>query len=297
MNRFIKNQSIKLIAGILFFSLTITSCKKSTDSQYITTNALVKLDTMNLAYGTDPSQKIDLYLPATRTDANTKVIVLIHGGAWSAGDKSDFTSLIPTLQSGLPNYAIININYRLAAPPSTNLWPTQQTDVNAAFDYIVSNANYFHYNANKIAILGASAGAHLALLKAYHYNADNRIKAVIDFFGPTDMADLYNFQIGVQKQLFELFMNGTPATNASGYFNASPLSFVATGVPPTIIFHGTADAVVPYSQSVRLNTALENAAVGHQYNEYPGEPHGQFNATNTADAYAKAIGFTLFNVQ
>jgi acetyl esterase/lipase len=297
MNRFINNQSIKLIAGILFFSLTITSCKKSTDSQYITTNALVKLDTMNLAYGTDPSQKIDLYLPATRTDANTKVMVLIHGGAWSAGDKSDFTSLIPTLQSGLANYAIININYRLAAPPSTNLWPTQQTDVNAAFDYIVSKANYFHYNANKMAVYGESAGAHLALLKAYRYNADNRIKAVIDVFGPTDMADLYNFQIGVQKQLFELFMGGTPTTNATAYFNASPLSFVVTGVPPTIIFHGTADAVVPYSQSVRLNTALENAAVGHQYNEYPGEPHGQFNATNTADAYSKAIGFTLFNVQ
>ena len=298
MNRFLNNATSKLVLGILFFSLTVTSCKKSSDAGAdITTNAAVKLDTINLAYGTDPSQKIDLYLPATRTDANTKVMVLIHGGAWSAGDKSDFTSLIPTLQSGLANYAIININYRLAAPPSTNLWPTQQTDVNAAFDYIVSKASYFHYNPNKMAVMGASAGAHLALMKAYHYNSDSRIKAVVDFFGPTDMADLYNFQTGVQKQLFELFMGGTPTTNATAYFNASPLSFVATGVPPTIIFHGTADAVVPYSQSVLLNTALENAAVGHQYNEYPGEPHGQFNATNTADAYSKAIGFTLFNVQ
>jgi len=297
MNRFLNNAASKLVIGIFIFSLTITSCKKTSDAVAdITTNAAVKLDTMNLAYGTDPSQKIDLYLPAARTDANTKVMVLIHGGAWSAGDKSDFTSLIPTLQSGLANYAIININYRLAAPPSTNLWPTQQTDVNAAFDYIVSKASYFHYNPNKMAVMGASAGAHLALLKAYHYNSDNKIKAVVDFFGPTDMVDLYNFQTGLQKQLFELFMSGTPTTNTTGYFNASPLNFVTTGVPPTIIFHGTADAVVPYSQSVRLNTALQNAGIGHQYKEYSGETHG-FNPTNNADALSKAIAFTLANVQ
>ncbi|MFY7964053.1 MAG: alpha/beta hydrolase fold domain-containing protein [Chitinophagaceae bacterium] len=292
------NTSFKNIIGIaILFSLTITSCTKSSDGVEATTNVAVKLDTMNLAYGTDLNQKMDMYLPANRSDANTKVFVLIHGGAWSAGDKSDFATLIPALQSGLTNYAIININYRLAAPPSTNLWPTQQTDVNAAFDYIVSKANYYHYNANKIAVMGASAGAHLAMLKAYHYNTENRIKAVVDYFGPTDMSDLYNFQVGVQKQLFELFMGGTPATNASVYANASPLTFVTASVPPTIIFHGTADAVVPYSQSVRLKTALTTAGVVNEYNEYAGEPHGQFNTTNTFDAATKTLSFTQAHVQ
>jgi len=284
----------KLLTTILVFSVFITSCKKSTDNVEITTNASVKIDTLNVAYGSDANQKMDIYLPANRTDATTKVFVMIHGGAWSAGDKSDFATMIPSLQSGLSNYVIININYRLAAPPSTYLWPTQQIDVNAAFDYIVSKASYYHYNANKIAVMGASAGAHLALLKAYHYNSDNRIKAVIDYFGPTDMADLYNFQTGVQKQLFELFMSGTPTTNATAYLNASPLTFVTSTAPPTIIFHGTADVVVPYSQSVLLNNALYDAGVGHQYNEYAGEPHGQFSTANSIDALSKTLAFTSF---
>lgn len=289
--------SIKLLTTILAFTLLCTSCKKTTETAEITSNASVKIDTINVAYGTDASQKMDIYLPANRTDSTTKVFVMIHGGAWSAGDKSDFATMIPLLQSGISNCVIININYRLAAPPSTNLWPTQQSDVIAAFDYIVSKASYYHYNAKKIAVMGASAGAHLALLKAYRYNSDNRIKAVIDYFGPTDMADLYNFQTGIQKQLFELFMSGTPTNNATAYANASPLTFVTSTVPPTIIFHGTADAVVPYTQSISLSNALYNAGVANQYNEYAGEPHGQFNATNTADALAKTLTFTNFYLQ
>jgi acetyl esterase/lipase len=298
MNKTNNKSILQLVALCFFFSMTIISCKKDTNANIeTTTNAAIKLDTIDVAYGSDPLQKMDIYLPTNRTDATTKVLVMIHGGAWSAGDKADFNANISSFQAGLSNYAIININYRLAAPPSTNLWPTQQTDVNAAFDYIVSKASYYHFNANKIAIMGASAGAHLGLLKAYHYNSDNRIKAVVDFFGPTDMADLYNFQTGLNQQLFVLFMGGTPTSNAAAYSNASPLTFVSATAPPTIIFHGTADAVVPYSQSARLSTALQTAGVPNQYNQYVGEPHGQFSVANTTDAYNKAIAFTLLNVQ
>ena len=298
MNSFKSNVSSKFLAYIFLFLIAFSSCKKDTNTTVdTTTNANVKLDVLNVAYGTEALQNMDIYLPANRTDATTKVVVLIHGGAWSAGDKNDYNTEIPVFQAGLSNFAFININYRLAAPPSTNLWPTQQTDVNAAFDYIISKASYYHYNPNKIVVMGASAGAHLAMLKAYHYNSDNRVKAVVDYYGPTDMADLYNFQTGVQKQLFELFMGGTPTSNATAYSNASPLSFITASVPPTIIFHGTADAVVPYSQSTRLKTALNTAGVIHQYNEYAGETHGFSNQVNITNSYNKAIAFVLANVQ
>jgi acetyl esterase/lipase len=288
---------IKHCLVIFVISVYLSSCTKSSDSTSTsnTTNASVKLDTMNVTYGLDAAQKMDIYLPPNRSDANTKVFVMIHGGAWTAGDKSDFNSTIPSVQSGLGNYAVININYRLAVPPSTNLWPTQINDVNTAFDYIVANANYYHFNPNKIVVMGASAGAHLGLLKAYKYNSDKKIKAVVDYFGPTDMADLYNFQVGIQKQLFELFMGGTPTSAPTTYTNASPLFSVATGVPPTIIFHGTADAVVPLSQSTRLKTALQTAGVVQQYTEYAGEGHGVFNSTNTLDAYNKFVAFCIAN--
>lgn len=289
---------VKAIAIFFLFATTFSACKKDTTTTVDTTsNAAVKLDELNVAYGTEALQNMDIYLPANRTDAATKVVVLIHGGAWSAGDKNDYNNEIPFFQAGLANYAFININYRLAAPPSTNLWPTQQTDVNAALDFIVSKASHYHYNANKIIVMGASAGAHLAMLKAYRYNSDNRIKAVVDFYGPTNMTDLYNFQTGVQKQLFELFMSGTPSTNATAYSNASPVNFVTATAPPTIIFHGTADAVVPYAQSVQLKTALTNAGVVYQYNEYAGEAHGFSNQANVTDSYNKAIAFVLANVQ
>lgn len=281
---------------ILALTIYLSSCTKSTDTAptSITTNAIVKLDTLNVSYGTDAAQKMDIYLPPNRSDANTKVFLMIHGGAWTAGDKSDFNTTIPAIQTGLSNYAVININYRLAVPPSTNLWPTQINDVNTAFEYIVANANYYHYNANKIVVMGTSAGAHLGLLKAYKYNTDKKVKAVVDYFGPTDMADLYNFQVGIQKQLFELFMGGTPTSAPTTYTNASPLFSVATSVPPTIIFHGTADAVVPLSQSTRLKTALQTSGVIHQYNEYAGEGHG-FGPTNSLDAFNKFIAFCIVN--
>jgi acetyl esterase/lipase len=289
---------IKSLVVFLLFVSTFTACKKDAATTIdTTTNASIKLDVLNVAYGTEALQNMDIYLPANRTDANTKVVVLIHGGAWSAGDKNDYNNEIPVMQAGLSNYAFININYRLAAPPSTNLWPTQQTDVNAAIDYIVSKAGYYHYNANKIIVMGASAGAHLAMLKAYRYNADSRIKAVVNYYGPTDMVDLYNFQTGVQKQLFELFMSGTPASNATAYSNASPVNFVTSAAPPTIIFHGTADVVVPYAQSVKLKTALTTAGVVHQYHQYTGETHGFTSQANIADSYSKAIAFVLANVQ
>ena len=286
----------KQLSAIIFIAFFIGSCTKSSDTAApsTTTNTATKLDTMNVAYGLDAAQKMDIYLPANRSDANTKVFVMIHGGAWTAGDKSDFNSTIPSIQSGLGNYAIINVNYRLAVPPSTNLWPTQINDINTAFDYIIANANYYHFNPNKIVVMGASAGAHLGMLKAYKYNTNNRIKTVVDYFGPTDMADLYNFQVGLQKQLFELFMGGTPTSVPMVYTNASPLFAVTSSSPPTTIFHGTADNVVPLSQSTRLKTALQTASVLYQYTEYAGDGHG-FNTTNSLDAYNKFISFCMAN--
>ncbi|MBK7289651.1 MAG: hypothetical protein IPI78_05040 [Chitinophagaceae bacterium] len=67
-----------------------------------------KKNMLNVAYGTDAQQKMDIYLPANRTATNTKVLILIHGGGWTSGDKTDFSSaLIDTLNKRFPNYAIL----------------------------------------------------------------------------------------------------------------------------------------------------------------------------------------------
>lgn len=281
---------LKVIAFAVSFSVIISSCKKS-DSSDPGTDASVQLTLTDVAYGTDAAQKMDVYLPAGRRNDSTSVLILIHGGGWTAGDKADFSTFIPSLQANLFKCAIINVNYRLASLSGTNLWPTQIDDINAAFEYVTSKASYYHFNAAKIAVLGASSGAQLALLKGYKYNGTAPVKCVVDYFGPTDMAALYNFQSSSVQPAFALFMGGTPTTNASAYANASPINAVTASSPPTMIFHGDADAVVPVSQSQNLSTALTTAGVANFYYEYAGEPHGLFSTPNQNDADTKAVGF------
>jgi hypothetical protein len=85
--------------AVISFIIIIAGCKKKD-----TTDASVALQTnfTNVAYGSDPAQVMDVYLPPNRSSAETKVIVLIHGGGWSDGDKADFISYVDTLQGGFP---------------------------------------------------------------------------------------------------------------------------------------------------------------------------------------------------
>lgn len=247
----------------------------------------------NVSYGTDPFQKMDIYLPAGRNISQTKVLILIHGGAWISGDKSEFDTVITALKPLLPDFAIFNVNYRLAALPNTNPWPTQLNDIDLAMSFINSKAIEYGINSSKIGIGGASAGAHLALLKGFHGNAS--VKAIADLFGPADMKALYYANSSYQM-LFNSFLNGTPTSNPLAYTSASPLFLVNSNTPPTIIFHGTVDPIVPVSQSDSLSNRLNNAGVIHQYIKYNGEGHGWYG-TNLIDTYTKLAAFIKQYVQ
>src|SRR5690242_1320535 len=102
---------MKLFLGIIRSALLFTSCQKDQGAGPVPLSAETKL---NIAYGSDPTQNMDIYLPSGRTTASTKVIILVHGGGWNQGDKSDFTAYVDTLKKRLPGYAVFNINYRLA---------------------------------------------------------------------------------------------------------------------------------------------------------------------------------------
>lgn len=277
---------------LFIFLLFSISCNKGLET--ITNPVTIPSEELlNVSYGTDPLQKMDVYLPANRSKDSTKILFLIHGGGWIGGDKNDFAEAVNYFKVQLPYYAIVNINYRLAALPAQNIWPTQLNDVNSAMSFLESKTTEYKINTNKIAIGGASAGGHLALLKAYKNNSGN-IKTVVDLFGPTDMADLYNLNVSYQT-LLTLFMQGTPLSNASNYYNASPLNFVTSTVPPTIIFHGGIDATVPIRQSDSLNNRLMNVGVIKQYHIYPTEGHG-WTGSNATDTYNKMLLFIKQNM-
>ncbi|MBC8032945.1 MAG: alpha/beta hydrolase, partial [Chitinophagaceae bacterium] len=249
---------------LLAFTATIgimvgTSCQKDDTEEQNGTQSLVVKD---MSYGNDPAQKMDVYLPANRNSESTPAIFLIHGGAWIGGDKSEFDTIVQTLQQSLPDYAIFNINYRLVSFIGSNGWPDPLNDVDSAFSFAARKATEYQFNPQKLALIGASAGAHLGLLKAYSLNTGNNIKVVVDLFGPADIADLYNNPPDpALPGLLSFFMNGGPDVNAVGYRAASPIFQVTAAAPPTIIFHGTLDGLVPVYQSDSLHKRLVKANV------------------------------------
>lgn len=259
----------------------MVACKK-TD----TTDSTIPLQTnfTNVAYGDDPAQVMDVYLPPNRSTSNTNVIVMIHGGGWNSGDKTDLAAFVDTIQRRLPNYAIFNLNYRLAGT-GTNLFPTQENDIKAAIEFIYSKRNEYTIS-NNYALFGASAGAHLALLQAYKYTSPVKAKVVVDFFGPTDMAAMYNNPTIPGGEIFIANVMGTtPVFDSLLYAHSSPVNYVDTLATPTIIFHGGSDLIVRHEQSDSLFARLDSNNIAGVYKIYPTQGHGWTNNDTLADSF------------
>lgn len=289
---------MKVLQRFLFLTIaavTITSCKKSSNSNG-SSNPATAQTLSNVSYGTDAAQKMDVYLPANRTTTSTKVMIIIHGGAWSSGDKSDLNVFIDTLKKRQPDYAIFNINYRLSTGVA-NVFPTQENDVKTAIEFIYNKRSEYIIG-DKFVLNGQSAGGHLALLHAYKYTSPVKIKAVIDFFGPSDMVDLYNNPGLVPSATVALIVGATPTTNPTLYQQSSPINFVTTQCSPTIILQGGADPLVnATTQSLALKNKLVTAGVVNQYVFYPTGGHGDWNAVTFTDAFNNIQTFLAANVQ
>lgn len=243
---------------------------------------------MNVSYGEDIRQKMDIYLPEGRTRASTTTVVFIHGGGWVEGDKSEMNQYVDTLRKLMPGYAVVNMNYRLAYNNSVNLFPAQENDVKSAIEHYLSHAEDYLVS-NDLVLLGASAGGHLAMLHAYKNDPDGYVRAVIDFFGPFDLAALWNN--GIIQQLILYGATGSIlADNPALYASSSPSEYVTGNSPPTIALQGGADPLVPPSQTSQLIAALDDAGVTNQLVYYPGEGHG-WTGANMVDSFRKIVTF------
>ena len=265
-----------------------TACQQAKEN--ITVQKSVSAKTLlNVSYGTDTMQRMDFYLPANRSADSTPVLVLIHGGGWVYGDKAEFATAVPILQQKLPQYAIVNLNYRLANQV-TNHFPTQENDIQAALRHIVAASAEYGVSKNMV-LLGASAGAHLALLQAYKYNSPVVPKAVISFFGPADMTALYNSQSNAYYKMgMQVLVGGTPATKPDVFQLASPIYFVGKQKVPTLLLHGGRDGLVPLSQSQALKQKLEKENVPVDLVIYPAEGHG-WHGANLTKSYERVEAF------
>ncbi|RUL85929.1 alpha/beta hydrolase [Tautonia sociabilis] len=222
--------------------------------------------------------KLDLARPAGE-GGPYPAIVAIHGGAWRAGDKADLRGLLAEL-AGL-GYVAISPQYRFC--PETT-FPAQVHDVKAALRWLKGNAERFGVDPDRVGAVGFSAGGHLALMLGVTDEDDGlegpvedgqpgtRIQAVVNFFGPTDLAadDLPE----ISKPLVRDFIGGTAEEKPEETKAASPLTFVSEDDPPILTFQGTADPLVPPSQAIKLAEAMAEAGVDGRLELIIGAGHG-----------------------
>jgi acetyl esterase/lipase len=262
------------LSFFIFSAILIVSCKKNNGE--MSDNPGIAKKMLNVAYGTDSLQKMDIYLPAGRSVTSTKVLAIVHGGSWNSGDKKDLQFVVDSLQKYLPDYAIFNINYRLANNAGGNIFPTQENDVKTAIQFIYNNREAYACNTDKTAILGQSAGGQLAMLAAYTNKTPVKFKSVVNISGVANFAELMAYFTAVNPNIalqLAVLLGGTPASNPTSYAAASPVTHITAQSPPTLIFHGTTDVVVPFTQSSSLAAALNIKGVKNTLVTFQGVGH------------------------
>lgn len=274
-------QRLAAAGWIAALVLMAASCRKSDP-------AVSEKVLADLRYGAAAAQDMDLYLPAGRSASATPWLVLIHGGAWVSGDKSDFAPYIDSIRKFLPGYALANLNYRLASF-NGNFFPTQERDVDSAVQFLVRHASSYGVSS-RFVLLGVSAGGQLALLQAYKY-VHPRAGAVVSLFGPTDMADLYvhSPDTALIRHL-PLIMGGTPAQNPALYQHSSPLHYVSAASCPTLLLQGGKDPLVPFAEAFYLADTLKTLGVPSQLVYYPDDGHGWYGS-DLEDTFRKIASF------
>ncbi len=274
-----KNHFSKVaIIVILVFQNCSAYCVKPLTKDNFNADSLYN-SYLNLQYGdaSDNANLLDIFLPKNH-NVSTKLIIFIHGGFWSKGGKNQLPKPLINLLVSQKGYGLVSINYHLVKEDG-NRFPAQIQDVAKAIAFLSDKGDSLGYNKNEFTLLGASAGAHLALLYAYAFDSKKQIKTVIDIVGPTDLSDpevrenneLAN--VTITKFLGEADPKAQIAHDASPIFHLSEQSGV-----PTIIFHGEKDEVVNVKQSKTLYNKLTTLGIKSQLELYPNETHEMKNS-------------------
>lgn len=181
------------------------------------------------------------YYPPKAAGARPALIE-IYGGAWQRGSPEDNAPFASYMASR--GYAVFAIDYRHA--PNAR-FPAQIEDVRTAIHFVHANAGRYRADPGRIVLCGRSAGGQLALLAAYEAGPVP-IRAVISFYGPTDLVRGYlelpsPDPIGVRRVL-ETYLGGSPSQAPQSYRTASPATYANRPLPPTLLIQGTRDHIV-----------------------------------------------------
>ena len=222
--------------------------------------------------------RYDHYRPK-KVDGLAPGIVFVHGGAWVHGDPSQAAG--NALHFARHGIATVSLSYRLAP---RHRFPAALDDVRRGLRHVRAHAEELGIDANRIILLGLSAGAHLAMLTHVasalpELEADlppelrdvqEDVLGVMLHYGPYDLARRRPLPDGVDP-VVELL--GERAADTAWVRTASPANHAAFATAPVLLVHGTADVVVSHRESVRLHAALEAAGKPAELLLLEGAPH------------------------
>jgi acetyl esterase/lipase len=270
-----------IIAYTVVFFVSMTGCSKS-----------VQWTFQNISYGSDTKQTFNIIIP--KGENNVHAIVYLHGGFYYSGNKLRYPLFLTEYSE---NNIFVTMDYRLVNLRENNIHIEDMIlDVHNALIKIQEISNENGVTIDDFILAGHSAGAHLALLYGYKYFQENekrniKIAACISLSGPNDYTDDFGWSSmsyygsDLQKRLSRISLIGTKLTghdieltqynwtqqkNYSEFKEyaeeISPIMYVyETGkLPPTLLVHGLDDRIVPYSNSIKLNAALDNTSVPHK---------------------------------
>ena len=223
-------------------------------AQQETQNFDVTVD-RNVVYGNadEPMHRADVYrLKSVSKSEKSPGVIMIHGGAWFAGDKTN--DAVHAKRLAKLGIVVVAINYRLIPK---HPYPAQLDDCNLALEWMTSHADKLGIEVDAMGAWGYSAGGHLSALLATHpKDGLPRLKAAVVGAAPCDLT-----QIPEDSNLLVGLIGGTRAKYPARYADASPVTHVSQDDPPVFMFHGSKDWLVPPVNSRAMLEALEKKGV------------------------------------
>lgn len=263
----------RALCACLFLMITLSATASRADEVKVTN----EYDVVYAKPG-ETELKLDLARPA-EGDGPFPAVLVIHGGGWRGGNKRDMRPALAEFAKR--GYVAISPQYRFC-PKDT--FPAQVHDVKAAVRWVKTHAKDYKVDAAHLGAVGFSAGGHLSMMlgvtdasdglegEVASDAPDSRIQAVVNYFGPTDMAasDIPE----VTQPLIKDFLGGTPADKPKVAAQASPLTFVSKGDAPILTFQGTKDPLVPHTQATKLADSMTTQGVAGRVDLLIGAGHG-----------------------
>lgn len=260
----------------------------------------------DLSYGEGEANKFDLYVPADGGKESYGLVVYLHAGGFTSGDKSGDAEMLSWLCS--KGYVAVGINYTLRTDDNDQSVYFQSMEIKEAMPIVVEEAERLGYHIDKMAISGGSAGGTLAMLYAYRDAEDSPVpvKMLFEAVGPSSFyrsdwgvygldqdtdesrkaaAGLFGIMLGEE---IDVDIIDTPQYDEI----IKPISafmWVDENTVPSVIAYGTHDRVCPFKTSAHLVNALKENGVDYRYFEMPHSGHGLQNDDKIYEQYMNAV--------